>query len=105
MIVFLFRRFPMLSLQKCLDSLKKKGQKLTPQRTEVLKVIMHARGSLSAKEVHTRVTRNFPNVSLDTVYRNLLMLTELGLLSQINLQNKGISRFEFQGEHHHHHAI
>jgi len=95
----------MITIEECLATLRQKGQKLTPQRTEVLKVLMHSKTSLTAKDVHGRVKRLFPHVSLDTVYRNLLMLTESGYVSQINLQNKGISRFEFQGEHHLHHAV
>ncbi|MCE9598762.1 MAG: transcriptional repressor [Spirochaetia bacterium] len=95
----------MITLQECLDSLRQSGQKLTPQRTEVLRVLIHSRNSLTARDVHLRVKKTFPHVSLDTVYRNLLMLTESGYVSQINLQNKAISRFEFQGDDHHHHAV
>jgi len=34
-----------------------------------------------------------------------MMLTGSGFVSQINLQNKGTARFEFQAGKHHHHAI
>ena len=52
-----------------------------------------------------RVKETYPYISLDTVYRNLSLLTNTGLVNQINLQAKGISLFEFQGEAHHHHAV
>lgn len=95
----------MLSLEECLQSLKARGQKMTPQRREILSAIIDSRKPLTARDLHGRVRRSFPGVSLDTVYRNLLLLTASGLVSQINLQNKGIARFEFQGSGHHHHAI
>ena len=40
----------------------------------------------------------FPHVSLDTVYRNLELLREAGLVSQINLQSRESARFELQKE-------
>jgi Fur family zinc uptake transcriptional regulator len=81
------------------------GHKLTPQRMEILRVLINARASISAQAVLERVKETYPYISLDTVYRNLAMLTNTGLVNQINLQPKGIALFEFQGEAHHHHAI
>jgi Fe2+ or Zn2+ uptake regulation protein len=95
----------MYTLEQCFQSLRKNGQKLTPQRMEILRVLSEARAPLTARDVHTRVKKKFSHVTLDTVYRNLLMLTGTGFISHINLQNKGTARFEFQAGHHHHHAI
>lgn len=88
-----------------MQSLKARGQKMTPQRREILTVVRASRHALTARDVHNRVKVGFPSLSLDTVYRNLLLLTESGLVAQINLQNKASARFEFQGKSHHHHAI
>lgn len=95
----------MLTLDECMQTLKGRGQKVTPQRREILHVVMESRRALTARDVYSKVRRTFPALSLDTVYRNLMLLTESGLVSQINLQHKGTSRFEFQGKQHHHHAI
>ncbi len=88
-----------------LKSLREGGHKLTPQRMEILRVLIGAGASISAQAVLERVKETYPYVSLDTVYRNLAMLTTTGLVTQINLQGKGAALFEFQGEAHHHHAI
>ena len=89
-----------------IDLIRKKSKKLTPQRLAILKALASEKKPLSAKEVFERVQSSQPTIGLDTVYRNLIMLTEKGYVSQVNLQNKRTTLFEFQGEEkHHHHAI
>ncbi len=85
--------------------LKESGHKLTPQRMEILRVLINAGAAISAQAVLQRVKETYDFISLDTVYRNLAMLTNTGLVNQINLQPKGTTRFEYQGKAHHHHAI
>jgi Fur family zinc uptake transcriptional regulator len=88
------------------DGPKKNAYKQTAQRTAILKVLRRSTKSLTALEVLERVRKTHPKVSQDTIYRNLLLLVELGDVSQTHLQNKVASRFEFQsGGTHHHHAI
>lgn len=89
-----------------LQRLKQYGLKLTPQRLEILRIVMEAERALTAQEVVQAVRAAHPHVSLDTVYRNLALLTRVGLVNQVNLQNRDSTRFEFQGEgEHHHHFI
>jgi Fur family zinc uptake transcriptional regulator len=94
-----------MDIKEAIGYVKQRGHKLTPQRTEILRTLMVAGSSLTAQSVYQRVREIYPNISLDTVYRNLTMLTTTGLVNQVNLQNKGIARFEFQGQQHHHHAV
>lgn len=94
-----------MDLQEAIQLVKESGHRLTPQRTEILRTLIDAGASVSALAVLEKVKRVFPGISLDTVYRNLAMLTNTGLVTQINLQSKGTALFEFQGAAHHHHAI
>lgn len=94
-----------MEFQEAVRHIKEQGYRLTPQRAEILRALIEAGTALSAQAVLARVQQTYSCVSLDTVYRNLAMLTETGLVNQVNLQNKGIARFEFQGQSHHHHAI
>jgi Fur family zinc uptake transcriptional regulator len=94
-----------MEFQDAVQRLREAGQKLTPQRMEILRVLMNAGVPMSALAVMSRVKEIFPYISLDTVYRNLSMLTMTEMVDQINLQHKGTALFEFQGETHHHHAI
>ena len=93
-----------MELSRVVQRLRERGLKVTPQRLELLKALMAARQPLTARELARAVRATHPHVSLDTVYRNLGVLVECGLVNQINLQNRESARFEFQdeGTHHHH---
>jgi Fe2+ or Zn2+ uptake regulation protein len=89
-----------------LDNLRAKGRKRTPQREAIFKALRASDKPMTALEVLQRVRKTQPKVSLDTVYRNLLLLVESGDLAQTHLQNRSASRFEFQKDGgHHHHAV
>lgn len=94
----------MHSVDAVLDVLRQRGYRRTPQRESIVGILWESEEPLTAREVHERVRGSFPHVSLDTVYRNLELLREAGLVSQINLQSRESARFELlrSGEHHHH---
>ena len=94
-----------MEFQSAVRRLRESGHKLTPQRLEILRVLMSAGVPVSAQAVLARVKEIYPYISLDTVYRNLSLLTTTDMVDQINLQHKGTALFEFQGEAHHHHAV
>lgn len=90
-------------LDRAVARLKKEGFKLTPQRQEILGVLLEEEKYYSAEEILQQVQRRYPGVSLDTVYRTLYLFKDLGLVSELNFQG-GYRRFEFnlEGRHHHH---
>jgi Fur family transcriptional regulator, peroxide stress response regulator len=54
------------------------GLKITPQRTAVYQALVETDEHPSAEMVCRRVRRKYPNISLDTVNRTLLTLSEMG---------------------------
>ena len=54
------------------------GLKVTPQRMAVYKALVETTEHPSAEAVFRRVRRTFPSISLDTVNRTLLTLSDLG---------------------------
>ena len=95
-----------MSAETAIELIRKNSKKLTPQRLEIFKSLVNSKKPMTAKEIHTKVKRAQPSIGLDTVYRNLIMLTDQGYVSKINLKSKATTLFEYQGEnHHHHHAI
>lgn len=82
---------------------KKLGIKVTPQRQEILKVLLEKERYYSAEEILKKVQERYPAVSFDTVYRTLYLLKERGMVVELNFQG-GYRRFEFnhEGRHHHH---
>ena len=90
---------------KAIDLLRKGAKKITPQRLDIYKTMLKSQNPLTAQEVYQEVKKIHPSISLDTVYRNLSMLSEQGFISQLRFQTKGTSLFEYQDEKHHHHAV
>lgn len=87
-----------------IDRLKSGGFRITPQRQEIIRCFGSGGKHYSAEEVHRKVRRRFPNISLDTVYRNLNTLMELGILEALNFED-GKSRYELARENTHHHHL
>lgn len=54
------------------------GLKVTPQRMAVYKALVETTEHPSAEVVFQRVRRTFPSISLDTVNRTLLTLSDMG---------------------------
>lgn len=54
------------------------GLKVTPQRMAVYQTLMEATEHPSAEAVFRKVRRTFPSISLDTVNRTLLTLSDMG---------------------------
>jgi len=57
---------------------RKAGLKVTPQRMTVYKTLIELKQHPSADMLYRKVRRIFPNISLDTVNRTLLTLSEIG---------------------------
>lgn len=94
----------MVAWQFCLEQLKSHGYKITPQRLEILKALSEDKMQ-TAEEIHNRVLVNQPNISLDTVYRNLKLLQQLQVLVETSFGD-GKSRFKLAVDHgHNHHLI
>jgi len=85
-----------------LKQIKEKGFKVTPQRRAIIEALLGADRPPTARDVLEAVRHNFPDVGLDTVYRNLNLLADIGCVIQINLKNSETSRFEILKQHHHH---
>ena len=90
------------------EDLKKKGYKLTPQRRSIVDTIIDNEGNhLTAEEIYDKVKKSCPEIGLATVYRTILLLEELDVISRLDL-NDGCSRYEIlhsNETHRHHHLI
>lgn len=90
------------------EDLKKKGYKLTPQRRAIVDTIVVNEGKhLTAEEIYDEVKKECPEIGLATVYRTILLLEEIGVVSRLHL-NDGCSRYELVHSdevHRHHHLI
>ncbi len=80
---------------------KEAGVKLTHQRLEIFRELAMTEAHPSADAIFRAVQGRMPTVSLDTVYRTLWMLHDLGLVTTLGPPRDGV-RFEAKLEPHHH---
>ncbi|MBN1959445.1 MAG: transcriptional repressor [Deltaproteobacteria bacterium] len=88
-------------LQHCKEAFNKAGVKLTPQRFEVFREVALSRKHPDAAMVHNGVRQRMPSLSLDTVYRTLWLLSDLGLFTTIS-PSRDCTRFDANPARHHH---
>ncbi|MDD4996990.1 MAG: transcriptional repressor [Syntrophales bacterium] len=83
---------------------KVSGRSVTNQRRLLLELIRSAQGHLDADELFRQAKKHKPRISLATVYRNLKLFKELGLIAESNL-GKAHSHYEIKGTVEHHHLV
>ncbi len=82
---------------------KDRGIKLTLQRLEIFREVASSLEHPAAETVYRAVHARMPTVSLDTVYRTLWMLSDLGLVSTLGARRESV-RFDANPKKHHHYV-
>jgi len=90
-------------LEQFKSAAKQAGIKLTHQRLEIFRAVASSVEHPSAEVVYRMVQPAMPTVSLDTVYRTLWLLTDLGLLTTLGPRQDSM-RFDANLERHHHYV-
>lgn len=83
--------------QLCAD----RGLTATHQRQVLYEVMQKMPGHPSPEEVYSRVKKRIPSVSLATVYKNIHLFVETGVLKEVSLHH-GSLRVELNSHPHHH---
>ncbi len=83
------------------EACRKQGAKLTHQRIEIFREVLKAGNHPDVEQVFHGVRRRVPTVSLDTVYRTLWWLKDLGLVTTLGLSRER-ARFDANLSRHHH---
>lgn len=77
------------------------GIKLTHQRIEIFREVAQTGDHPDADQIFQRVRNRMPTVSLDTVYRTLWLLNDLGLVVTLGFSRER-ARFDANLTEHHH---
>ena len=83
------------------ETCRKSGAKLTHQRMEIFREVAQTGDHPDAEKVFQGVRERMPTVSLDTVYRTLWWLKELGLIKTLGPPRER-TRFDANLSRHHH---
>ena len=86
-------------------TLRKNNIKLTTSRKAIVEVFEDNRKHLSAEDVHEFLKKRNQKAGIATVYRNLDLLTRIGILHRVNF---GDGKDHFEMTHkpiHHHHLV
>ena len=85
------------------------GYRLTMPRQVLLDVLSKTEKHLSAEDIYFAINKHYPNIGLATVYRNLELLVQMGLVFKFDFGD-GRARYELSEgpkgiRHHHHHLV
>ena len=88
-------------LKDALEMLKKSSVRITPQRHAILEFLIHSMSHPTADEIYKALEGKFPNMSVATVYNNLRVFREVGLVKELTYGDSS-SRFDFVTSDHYH---
>ena len=91
--------------QQLKDYLSEAGLKWTKQRWAMAELILKTADHMDAQEIVKRVRKVNARMGVATVYRNIKVLCDAGILGITHHDMEGNSRYEIQEKGHHDHII
>ena len=87
-----------------IEKLRENGHKITPQRLAIVKILAKSEGHPSVEHIYDQIIRDFPTMSLATVYRNILLIKSLGEVLELGFPD-GSNRYDGNRPYPHPHVI
>ena len=84
--------------------LRDNGYKVTPQRMAIIRVLSESKGHPSVESIYESIRVDFPTVSIATIYRNVLMIKNLGEVLELGFSD-GSNRYDGNKPYPHPHII
>jgi Fur family zinc uptake transcriptional regulator len=94
-----------MDVNGALKLLKDHGYRFTGKREMMVQIFFQEKRYMTAREIMSQMKERYPNLSFDTVYRNLALLEELCILEETEFQGERQYRFSCSSKEHHHHLI
>jgi Fur family transcriptional regulator, peroxide stress response regulator len=88
-------------LKEALEALKSTGVRITPQRHAILEYLINSMSHPTADDIYKALEGKFPNMSVATVYNNLRVFREVGIVKELTYGDSS-SRFDYVTTHHYH---
>lgn len=74
---------------------------ITKQRQHILEIIQEHPEHYTAEDIYIKVVEQIPNIGVGTVYRNLNILADQGIIKRIFIPNEPV-RYDRNNEQHDH---
>lgn len=87
-----------------IQKLRDNGNKITPQRLAIIKILAKSEGHPSVENIHVQIKKDFPTMSLATVYKNIVLIKSLGEVLELGFPD-GSNRYDGNRPNPHPHAI
>lgn len=87
-------------VEEILQSLRTKGIRITDTRRAVLAYLVASHEHPSAEKIYRDLLPQFSGMSLATVYNNIKVLIDEGVVSEIKVRNDTTTYFDFMGHEH-----
>lgn len=88
-------------VNQAIEVLKSTGVRVTPQRYAILEYLLTSLGHPTADEIYRALEDKFPNMSVATVYNNLRVFKEAGMIRELTYGDAS-SRFDANMTEHYH---
>jgi len=93
------------TMEEIVQHMGSQGLRITDQRKTLAKLFAEAPGYLAPKDVYDYLGKFYSGLSFDTVYRNLRVMEELGVLEQVVFEEGVKFKLHCRELDHHHHLI
>jgi len=87
-----------------IQKLRDNGHKITPQRLAIVKILAESEGHPSVEDIYVRIKKDFPTMSLATVYKNIILIKSLGEVLELGFPD-GSNRYDGNKPYPHPHVI
>jgi Fur family ferric uptake transcriptional regulator len=91
----------MYNLESIVQRLEEQRYRITPSRLAVVKAVLDLSGHFSVDDILSRV----PGVGRATVFRTIKLLSEMGMLCRVLLEDGSLRYRVSQRQDHHHHLV
>ncbi len=90
--------------ESIIRKLRDNGHKITPQRLAIVKIIAKSEDHPSVENIHALIKKDFPTMSLATIYRNIVLIKSLGEILELGFPD-GSNRYDGNKPYPHPHVI
>ena len=95
---------PKKRFETIVQKLRDNGHRITPQRLAIVNMLAKSEGHPSVETIHGQIKKDFPTMSLATVYKNILLIKSLGEVLELGFPD-GSNRYDGNKPNPHPHVI